>query len=70
IERDRLANYLRSSPLPWPQLYEEGGLDSRLANELGILTMPMMILVDKYGKVVRRNMHASEIETELKKLLR
>lgn len=70
VERNLLDNYLKSNPLPWAQLYEEGGMDSRLAIELGISTIPMMILVDKYGKVVRRNLHASEIEMELKKLLR
>ena len=54
-----LNAYLAENPLPWPQIYEEGGLDSRPANVLGILTVPTMILVDQQGKVVNRNIRAS-----------
>jgi thiol-disulfide isomerase/thioredoxin len=62
--------YLADSPLPWPQIFEDGGLDSRPANELGVLTLPMMLLIDQQGKVVDRNIHATELEKELKRLLR
>ena len=69
-ERSAVDDYVRSSRLPWAQLYEEGGLDSRLANELGILTLPAMILFDKQGRVVSRNIHTGELDAELGKLLR
>jgi len=62
--------YLTENPLPWPQLFEPGGLDSPLALELGVLTMPTMILLDRTGKVVNRNLTAGEVDDELKKLLR
>jgi thiol-disulfide isomerase/thioredoxin len=65
-----MAAYLAESRLPWPQIFEEGGLDSRLANELGILTLPTMILVDRQGKVVNRNIHVVELDRELKNLIR
>jgi thiol-disulfide isomerase/thioredoxin len=64
------TGYLKTKPLSWPQLYEPGGLDGRLASELGILTLPTMILVGKDGKVVNRNIHAAELDAELKTLLR
>jgi thiol-disulfide isomerase/thioredoxin len=67
--RPELDAYLRENPLPWPQLHEEGGLDSRLANEMGIITVPTMMLIDKDGKVVRRSLDVAEIDKELKKLL-
>ena len=60
---------LQSTPLPWPQLYEEGGLEGRLANQLGIVTLPTMLLIDKEGRVVRRNITAAELDGELRKLL-
>jgi thiol-disulfide isomerase/thioredoxin len=69
-DQKKLTDYLRDNRLPWPQLHEEGGLDSRYANELGILTLPTMFLIDSSGKVVRRNIHAGELDTELRKLLR
>jgi thiol-disulfide isomerase/thioredoxin len=65
-----LNAYLAENPLPWPQIFEEGGLDSRPANMLGILTVPTMILVDQQGKVVNRNVSAADLEGELKKLIR
>ena len=64
------SQFIRTKPLPWPQVYEEGGLESRLANELGILTLPTMILVGSDGKVLNRNIHAGELDAELKKQLR
>jgi thiol-disulfide isomerase/thioredoxin len=65
-----LADYLAQNRLPWPQVYEEGGLDSRPANSFGILTVPTMILVDRNGRVVSRNIRAADLESELKKLIR
>ncbi len=65
-----LNAYLGDNPLPWPQIFEEGGLDSRPANALGILTIPTMILADQEGKVVNRNVSTTELESEIKKLLR
>ena len=69
-DRELAVAYLRSNPLPWPQLYESGGLDSRLATEMGVFTLPTMILVDRQGKVLNRNIHAGELDGELGKRLR
>jgi thiol-disulfide isomerase/thioredoxin len=69
-EAKALTNYLRETPLPWPQLYEPGGLDSRFAHELGIMTLPTMLLIDKSGQVVRRNIHSAELDAELQRLLK
>lgn len=68
--RQAMQAFLAEHQVPWPQLFEEGGLDSRPANEMGILTLPTMILVDQAGRVVNRNIHVAELEGELKKLLR
>lgn len=63
-------SFLSENRIAWPQVFEEGGRDSRLAVEMGILTLPTMILLDQQGKVVSRNITVTELETELKKLLR
>ncbi len=60
--------FIATKKLAWPQVYDEGGLESRIANEMGILSLPTMLLIDKQGRVINRNIHASEVETELKKL--
>jgi thiol-disulfide isomerase/thioredoxin len=65
-----LNDYLAKNRLPWPQLWEAGGQESRLATDMGIFTMPTMILVDDKGKVVNRNIHITEVEGELKSRLK
>ena len=65
-----MTDYVAQNGLSWPQIFEEGGLDSRPANEMGILTLPTMILLDAQGKVVNRNVHVVELDRELKKLIR
>ncbi|OHB68201.1 MAG: hypothetical protein A2V70_11695 [Planctomycetes bacterium RBG_13_63_9] len=68
-DRKELEAYLAGNRLPWPQIFEEGGLDSPPANRLGILTLPTMILVDKDGKVVDHNIQTADLEEALKKLI-
>ena len=65
-----MAEYIKENRLPWVQIHETGGLDSRPANELGILTLPTMILIGPDGKVVNRNIHVAEIDRELRQLIR
>lgn len=62
-------DYVRQQRLAWPHLYEQGGLDSPLASQWGVLTLPTMLLIGKDGRVVHRNISAAELEAELKKLL-
>lgn len=74
VNLDGTANeakkYLNANRFPWPHAFEEGGIEeSRLAREMGILTLPMMLLVDKQGRVVNNNVHSGELEAELKKAL-
>ncbi len=72
-DAQELTKYLKGARLPknWPHLFEPGGIDnSRLANELGILSLPTMILIDKKGRVANRNIHVTELDIEVRKLLR
>ena len=64
--RDQAVDYLRKNPLPWTQLFADGGLESSpLANRLGVQTLPTMLLVDPNGRVVRHNVRAAELDDEL-----
>lgn len=69
-DKKEMLAFLEGNPLPWPQLYEEGGLENRFATEMGIQIVPTMILVDKTGKVVSRNISNQDLEAEVKKLLK
>lgn len=62
-----LGAFLQKNRLAWPQLHEPGALDGKLANDLGILTLPTMLLIDRDGKVLNRGISIGELENELKK---
>jgi thiol-disulfide isomerase/thioredoxin len=61
--------FLAQNKFPWKHICEPGGVDSRLANEMGVLTPPLMILVDQKGNVVNQNIHVQALEAELSRLL-
>jgi thiol-disulfide isomerase/thioredoxin len=69
-DTQQLAAYLKENPLPWRTIQEEGGLESRPAIELGVMTLPQMLLLDRDGKVVNRNVHVAELTSELSRLLK
>jgi thiol-disulfide isomerase/thioredoxin len=70
-DRAELDAFLKESPLPWPQIFEPGGIEkSRYATEYGIIALPTMVLVDSSGKVVNRNIRTSaELERQLDKVM-
>jgi thiol-disulfide isomerase/thioredoxin len=63
--------YISENRFAWRHIHEPGGLDGRLANEMGVMTLPLTVLVDQKGNVVSHNIHVGpELETELAKLIR
>jgi len=70
-ERPDLDAFLKENPLPWPQIFEPGGIEkNKFATEFGIIALPTMVLVDSGGKVVNRNIRtAAELERQLEKVL-
>ena len=67
-DKDDLDTFLKTSSIPWPQVFEPGGMESRLATEFGIISLPTMFLVDPDGKVIKRDLRtASEVEIVLDK---
>ncbi len=69
-DRSMLDTYLKQQSLPWPVIFEDGSLDSRPANDLGIIATPTMILVSPEGKVLSHQIRkASEVEKYLEKPL-
>jgi thiol-disulfide isomerase/thioredoxin len=64
-----MQQFLAQNRYMWRQVHEPGGFDGRLANEMGVMTLPMMVLVDQKGTVVGDNIFAANVEGELKRLL-
>jgi thiol-disulfide isomerase/thioredoxin len=55
------AAFLKSNAgkFPWPHIHEQGGFQAPLAVKLGILSVPVTILIDRKGVVVKRSAHFS-----------
>jgi thiol-disulfide isomerase/thioredoxin len=69
-DRGELDAFLKERQLGWPHIFESGGMESRLAVDYGIISLPTMFLVDAHGKVVNRNLRtSSEVDRQLDKLL-
>jgi thiol-disulfide isomerase/thioredoxin len=69
-EADAVKAFVRQNQVNWPQIHETGGLDSRLAVDFGVVTLPTMLLIDDKGHVLNRNVHVTELEQELRKRLK
>ena len=57
--------YLVQQGVKWPQIYEQGGLESSLAKEYGIISLPTMFIVDADGKVLNRSATIADLKTTL-----
>jgi thiol-disulfide isomerase/thioredoxin len=69
-EKTDVTKFVQSAAISWPVIFEPGALDSPLALQYGILALPTQFLVDADGKVVSRSIHVSQLEDELKKLIK
>ncbi|HOM15739.1 MAG TPA: redoxin domain-containing protein [Thermoguttaceae bacterium] len=65
---EEAVQFVKENRLGWAHIHEPGGLESRPANELGILTLPTMFLVGADGKVIQRDIRASQLDKELRQL--
>jgi len=69
-ERGEVDAFLKEHQVTWPQIVEGGGMESRLAIEYGIISVPTMFLVDADGKVVSRSLrNSADLDRQLEKLL-
>ena len=55
---------------PWAHIHEQGGFQSALAVKLGVLSVPVTILIDGKGVVVKRTAHYTpEMDRALEQLM-
>jgi thiol-disulfide isomerase/thioredoxin len=69
-EKADLEAFIKDQQMAWPQIFELGGIDSRLATEYGIISLPTIFLIDGQSKVLSRSLRtASDVDRQLEKLL-
>jgi thiol-disulfide isomerase/thioredoxin len=61
--------YLREHKVPWPQVFQPGGIESDPATAFGIIVPPVMILVDRQGRVANVTTSIDEIKQAVPELL-
>ena len=66
--RDFMA---KNRNVTWLQLHEPGGVEkSPLAHQLGVSTLPLVLLVDAQGKLVESNLAFGDLERDIQRELR
>ncbi len=58
--------FLKANPnkYPWPHIYDNGAFESRMAIDLGVFSVPVTIVMDGKGTVIRSTTHYTpDIET-------
>ena len=71
-ETKNFQDYLKANrDINWPQLHEPGGMEkSRLATQIGLVSLPMSILIDQEGKLVSATTPFPDLDREIQRLLR
>jgi len=67
---DGLSDFVKEQGINFPNIHEEGGLDSPPAVKLGILMPPAMILIDQQGKVISTQATIEMLKEKLPALLK
>jgi thiol-disulfide isomerase/thioredoxin len=62
VDRNAGLQLVKNGGFSWPHLYSAGGMESSLANQLGIVSVPMIFLVGSDGKVVKTSVHSAELD--------
>jgi thiol-disulfide isomerase/thioredoxin len=64
-----IAEYLKENRISWPQVFEPGGTDSGPATAFGVIVPPLMILVDREGRVNTVTTMIDDIKTAVPELM-
>lgn len=70
VTADPVEPFLRQNKVSWPQIFQPGGIESEPAAAFGVIVPPLMILVDRQGKVVAVTTTVDEIKAALPGLVK
>ncbi len=63
------TGFVKENGINWPNLIEEGGMNSPLAVKYGIVSLPYLMIVDADGRVVKKNLGFAQIESEIESIM-
>jgi peroxiredoxin len=64
-----VAQFTRKNGMTWPQFFDGGGWDNRLAVKYGVNSIPATYLLDRSGRIVGRNLRGPELEAAIERAL-
>jgi len=70
VTADPVEPFLRQNKVSWLQIFQPGGIESEPAAAFGVIVPPLMILVDRQGKVVAVTTTVDEIKAALPGLVK
>jgi hypothetical protein len=62
--------FLSGRLAPGVQVFQQGGLEGRMARRYGLLTLPTLMLVDRDGRVASRKAEIGNLESRVEQLLK
>lgn len=65
-----VTNFTRQNRMTWPNIFQPGGLDSPLAQQFGLVSVPTIFLVGRDGRVVSNGMTINDLKTSLAEAFR
>jgi thiol-disulfide isomerase/thioredoxin len=70
VDSGLVSKYLSEQRVVWPQIREDGGLESPPAIRYGVVSLPTMFLVDRAGVVVSSRVTVADLKNQLPQLLK
>lgn len=68
-EKTPLVSFIKDNKMPWPQFFDEGGWDNKLAKKYNIHVVPSNFLLDQNGKILGVNLMGDELDEAVAKAL-
>lgn len=65
-----IQEYVQQHKIAWPSIHEAGGLQSSIALQYGVITLPTTFLIDKTGKVVTAAANIDDLKKQVPELLK
>ncbi len=69
-EAATVAQFTRKNGMPWPQYFDGGQWDNKLAVKYGVTAIPATYLLDRSGRIVGRDLHGAELEAAIVRALK
>ena len=70
VDSGPVSEYLSQHRVIWPQIRQDGGLESQPAIQFGVVSLPTMFLIDRNGIVVDSRVTVAELKSQLPQLVK